>query len=381
MENLVFSEDIEATCGVAAALGARFEREEDALAVSGAWPLAAPEAPVDCRESGSTLRFMIPLACLVGSPVEFRGAGELVTRPLGPYFDLFKKQGIRYVYDGRLPLTVEGKLKSGLFELPGNVSSQFITGLLYALPLLEGDSEIRLTTALESADYVDLTLQVMGRFGVEVCADGRGRYLIPGGQTYRPSDYRVEGDFSQAAFWIAAGMLGDGLVLTDLDQGTKQGDRRILDIARAMGADIRWSGGALRVGGGRPIGTVVDAAQCPDLVPIVAAMAAVGRGTTRIINAGRVRIKESDRLKAMAAELNKLGAKVAEEPEGLVIEGVERLSGGRVDGWNDHRIVMSLAVAAIASDGPVIIEGEGAVKKSYPGFFDDYAALGGSVSR
>lgn len=381
ISNLVFSEDIEATCDVAGALGAGFLRRGDSLEVQGICPPRPPQRPVNCRESGSTLRFMIPLACLVGAPVEFRGAGELVNRPLGPYFDLFEKQGIRYTYDGRLPLTVDGKLRSGVFELPGNVSSQFVTGLLFALPTLKGDSEIRLTTELESADYVDLTLQTMARFGVVASASGKGRYLVPGGQTYRPTDYRVEGDYSQAAFWIAAGMLSRGLTISGLDRDSRQGDRRILDLARGMGAHLDWASDALHVRGGRPRGTVVDAAQCPDLVPILAVLASVAEGTTRIVNAGRVRIKESDRLAAMARELNKLGARVTEEREGLTIEGVPRLKGGVVEGWNDHRVVMSLAVAAIACDGPVTIEGDGAVKKSYPHFFEDYRSLGGAVTR
>jgi 3-phosphoshikimate 1-carboxyvinyltransferase len=379
--NLVFSEDIEATCDVAGALGARFVRDGDTVTVRGVCPPRAPSGPVDCRESGSTLRFMIPIACLAGAPVEFRGRGELVTRPLTPYFDLFEKHGIRYVYEGRLPLTVDGKLEGGIYELPGNVSSQFVTGLLLALPTLDGDSEIRLTTKLESADYVDLTLQMMERFGVRAEAEGSDRYFVPGGQSYRAADYRVEGDYSQAAFWIAAGMLSGGLELTDLEENSRQGDKRILDIARSMGARLEWSGGRLLVRRDRPRAAIVDASQCPDLVPMVAALAAVAEGTTRIVNAGRVRIKESDRLKAMATELNKLGARVTEEPEGLVIEGVPRLSGGTVDGWNDHRIVMSLAVAAIAADGPVTIVGHEAVRKSYPHFFDDYRALGGAVSQ
>lgn len=380
VSNLVYSDDIEATLGALGAFGVRTAKRADAVEIIGDASLRAPAAPVRCRESGSTLRFVIPFAGLVGKPVAFEGSGELVRRPLDPYFELFKKQGIAYRYDGGLPLVVDGLLAPGRFELPGNVSSQFISGLLFVLPLLSGDSEIRVVTALESEDYVDLTTQIMGYYGIRVEKRGGNVWRIPGGQRYRARDYRVEGDYSQAAFWIAAALMGEGLLLKDLEKNSTQGDKRILRIAEDMGGTLRWTNEGLSVAGGRTRGALVDAAQCPDLVPIVAALAAVSEGTTRIVNAGRLRIKESDRLKAISAELNKLGANIEEEPEGLTIEGVKRLSGGTVKGWNDHRIVMSLAVAAIKCDGPVTIEGSEAVKKSYPHFFKDYAMLGGVIA-
>lgn len=380
IENLVFSEDIEATCAAISGLGIQVSRGKDFLRIMGRGKLQTPASPLQCRESGSTLRFLIPFAGLVEGPVVFSGEGKLVTRPLDPYFELFNQQGIRYHYDGKLPLLVEGQLKPDIYKMPGNISSQFVTGLMYVLPLLKGDSEIVLTSPLESRDYVELTIQVLERFGVSIETLTPEHYVIRGNQRYRPARYRVEGDYSQSAFWIAAGLMGTGLDLADLAKDTRQGDKRILDIATAMGADLRWDGGLLKVTAGATHGTVVDASQCPDLVPIVATLAAVSAGETRIINAGRVRIKESDRLKAICTELNKLGASIQEEPEGLVIQGVKRLTGGVVDGWNDHRIVMSLAVAASKCDGPVIIEGSEAVRKSYPHFFEDFKALGGIIS-
>lgn len=380
IENLVFSEDIEATCAAISALGIQVARGNDSLRILGRGKLETPSAPVQCRESGSTLRFLIPFAGLVEGPVVFTGEGKLVTRPLDPYFELFNRQGIRYHYDQQLPLLVEGQLKPDVFKMPGNISSQFVTGLMYVLPLLEGDSEIVLTSPLESRDYVELTIQVLERFGVRIETVTPEHYKIKGNQHYRPARYRVEGDYSQSAFWIAAGLMGNGLDLGDLAQDTRQGDQRILDIAQAMGGNLTWEAGVLKVPPVRTHGTVVDASQCPDLVPIVATLAAVSEGETRIINAARVRIKESDRLKAISTELNKLGANIQEEPEGLIIQGVERLKGGVVEGWNDHRIVMSLAVAAMKCDGPVTIEGSEAVRKSYPHFFEDYQALGGVVS-
>jgi 3-phosphoshikimate 1-carboxyvinyltransferase len=379
IDNLVYSQDIEATCDAVAAFGCSVRRLPDAAEIDGRAPLASPAVPIRCRESGSTLRFLIPFAGLVDGETVFLGEGELVRRPLGPYFDLFDRQGIRYRYDGSLPLTVAGRLKPDTFELPGNVSSQFVTGLLFVLPLLDGDSVVAPTSSLESEDYVRMTLQVMRDFGVVAESTENGGYRVPGNQRYRPTDYRVEGDYSQAAFWIAAGLMGEGLTLRDLRRDTIQGDARILDIAAAMGGNVRWEGDSLKVSGTRTRGAVVDASQCPDIVPILAVLAAVSEGTTRIVNAGRLRIKESDRLKAMATELNKLGARVTEEPEGLTIEGVRRLAGGVVDGWNDHRIVMSLAAAAIKCDSPVTIVGSEAVRKSYPHFFEDFRSLGGAV--
>lgn len=379
IENLVFSEDIEATCAAIEGLGVKVSRGRDCLRILGRGRLETPASPLNCRESGSTLRFLIPFAGLVDGPVVFTGEGKLTTRPLDPYFELFREQGIRYHYDSSLPLLVEGQLKPGVYSMPGNVSSQFVTGLLYVLPLLPGDSEVILTSPLESRDYVELTIQILERFGVVVETVTPEHYRIRGGQHYRPARYRVEGDYSQSAFWIAAGLMGQGLTLADLSPDTRQGDRRILEIAEAMGADLQWQDRTLQVPAAQTRGTVVDASQCPDLVPIVATLAAVSQGETRIVNAARVRIKESDRLKAICTELNKLGANILEEPEGLVIQGVERLKGGVVEGWNDHRIVMSLAVAAMKCDGTVTIEGSEAVRKSYPHFFEDYKALGGIV--
>lgn len=379
IENLVFSDDIEATCAAISGLGVQVSRGRDSLKIMGRGKMMTPSSPLQCRESGSTLRFLIPFAGLVEGPVVFEGEGKLVTRPLDPYFELFNQQGIRYHYNGSLPLLVEGQLKPDVFKMPGNISSQFVTGLMYVLPLLDGDSEIVLTSPLESRDYVELTIQVLGRFGITVETVSPEHYRIPGNQQYRPARYRVEGDYSQSAFWVAAGLMGNGLQLADLALDTRQGDKRILDIAKDMGATMSWENGMLNVPAAATHGAVVDASQCPDLVPIVATLAAVSEGETRIINAARVRIKESDRLKAICTELNKLGASITEEPEGLIIKGVPRLTGGVVEGWNDHRIVMSLAVAAMKCDSPVIIEGSEAVKKSYPHFFEDFKALGGVV--
>jgi 3-phosphoshikimate 1-carboxyvinyltransferase len=381
IENLIFSEDIVATTEAVRALGVEAVQDGSTLTIRRSGSLKAPVGPLHCNESGSTLRFLIPFAGLFDEPVVFTGEGKLTTRPLDPYFDLFKSQGIDYDYPGQLPLTVKGRLKPGTFEMPGHISSQFVTGLLYVLPLLHGDSEIVLTSPLESKDYVTLTLQILRIFGIEVETVTPEHYKIKGNQSFKPAKYRVEGDYSQAAFWIAGGLMGEGLILKDLAEKSEQGDRRILDIVKDMGGNLEWKDGDLIVHPSKTHGAVIDASQCPDLVPICATLASVSEGTTQVINAARVRLKESDRLEAIRTELNKLGANVKEEAEGLIIEGVSGLTSGSVEGWNDHRIVMSLAIASAKCSGPIEIEGSGAVKKSYPHFFEDFSKAGGIVTK
>lgn len=387
IENLIFSEDIRATLNGMSMLGTKAtgagtaeEGESCTVEIAGTPDLKLSGDTIDCHESGSTLRFLIPLALKTGRKVSFTGRGKLVERPLDVYYQMFEEQGLTYhTSGGFLPLTVEGSLKAGIYKVKGNVSSQFITGLMFLLPLLNDDSKIIVTTDLESRGYVDLTMDVQRKFGIEVENKDYHEFLIKGQQKYQSCHYRVEGDYSQAAFWLAAGTLGGKIDLLDLNPASLQGDRVILDIAQGMGANFQKHGNGVLVLPASTHGTVIDAGQCPDLVPILTVLAALSNGATRIINAGRLRIKESDRLKAISTELNKLGAKVQELEEGLLIEGVESLHGGTVDSWNDHRIAMALAVASIRSTGPIIITGFEAVQKSYPHFWSDFAKLGGKI--
>jgi 3-phosphoshikimate 1-carboxyvinyltransferase len=329
---------------------------------------------VDCGESGSTLRFLLPIAALSGDLAEFKGSGRLLGRPLDVYAKIFSEAGARFsVEKGRV--TVCGPLKSGNYDLPGDVSSQFVSGLLFALPLLDGDSEIRLSTPLESRRYVDMTIDVMRRFGVEIGA-GDSLYTVPGGQRYRPAVYRAEADYSQAAFFLAAAALGRDVETSGLDPESIQGDRAILGVLRDMGAEVQWNGGRISVKASSLSAVTVDARETPDLVPPVAALCCFCRGTSRIVNAGRLRLKESDRLSALAAELRKLGASIDEGDDSLAITGVDRLRGGSVDAWGDHRIAMSMAVAAIHCDSPVLLSGWLSVNKSYPGFWSDFEGGG-----
>ena len=333
----------------------------------------------DCGESGSTLRFLIPLGLLTGRSVTYIGRGRLVSRPLQPYYAIFRSRHIAYqtADGGGLPLTVTGTLSPGAYTLPGNVSSQFFTGLLLTLPLLAGDSSLYSSTTLESASYVGLTLDTMARHGVHIEEEKPGVYQIAGGQSYRPGQYEVEGDYSQAAFWLTAGMLGRTINLLGMDPDSLQGDRAIIPILQRMGGQVVFEGEKLVSRPAVLLGTTIDGGDCPDIIPVLTVAAALSQGHTEIIHAERLRLKECDRLQAMTTELNKLGAKITERPDGLSIDGVVELGGGTVECWNDHRIAMSLAVASILCREPLTLVGAECVAKSYPDFWEDFAALGG----
>ena len=318
---------------------------------------------LDCGESGSTLRFLIPIALALRGGGVFTGQGRLMERPQKPYFDLFDEKGIRYERKDNV-LTVEGRLTPGEYRLPGNVSSQFFTGLLLALPLLDGPSAIIPTTPLESEGYIGMTLDAMREFGVDIASTRSlpPHYLISGGQKYRGAEVTVEGDWSQAAFWYAANCLGCTVDVRGVSQYSTQGDRVIESCCLELS---------------QPGDTEIDMSGCPDLAPPVAAAAAVRQGTTRLVNAGRLRIKESDRLAAITAALNALGARVTEHPDSLTIYGRDRLAGGTVDCCNDHRIAMMAAIAATRCREPVTLLGAECVAKSYPDFWEHYRMLGG----
>lgn len=367
ISHLALSQDIEATLRCMAALGAEAAWSgEGTLRVRGLTPAGVPATGLprfDCGESGSTLRFLIPIALAAASGGIFTGRGRLMERPQKPYFDLFDRLGIFYEQAGGT-LTIRGRLTPGDYQLPGDVSSQFFTGLLYALPLLEGDSRIISTTPLESEGYIRMTLEALAAFGVQIQQEER-IFLIPGGQQFIPRAAAVEADWSQAGFWYAAKALGSQLDISGLSPASAQGDRVIAEHYPHLL---------------QPGDAVIDLAQCPDLAPPLAAMAAVRRGTTHLINAGRLRIKESDRLHTIAATLSALGAAAAEEGDKLIIRGQDSLPGGvSVDCCSDHRIAMMAAIAATRCQEPVTLRGAECVKKSYPHFWEDYQKLGGII--
>jgi 3-phosphoshikimate 1-carboxyvinyltransferase len=380
IENVVFSDDILATCNAMKNLGVLLTQGEDKVIVRGNNFSKEIKNKIDCVESGSTLRFLIPIALLIGKEITFTGKGRLAQRPLTPYYKIFEEKSIKYSSKEGLPLTLEGRLKPGEYKIPGDVSSQFITGLLFALPLLEGDSKIIVTTELESKGYVDLTIDILNKFSVKIENQEYKTFIVKGNQKYAPSSLRVEGDFSQAAFWLVAGLLGGEIQCEDMNINSLQGDRVIIDIIEKMGGYISLEEGKIKTKKSRTRGITIDASNCPDLVPILAVLASLSEGTTKIINAGRLRIKESNRLKAIAAELTKLGADVIETGDGLIIHGKEYLKGGTVDSWNDHRIAMALSIASIRCTEPIVLKNSATVKKSYPEFYKDFSVLGGKVN-
>jgi len=381
------NEDIEATVRCLNALGATIRREGEELVVTPVTVLP-PHAELDCGESGSTLRFLLPVCCALGAvpgaprgfTASLTGHGRLPQRPLSPLYEELVAHGALLSPMGSNPLTVQGKLTAGDYSLDGGVSSQFISGLLFALPMLEEDSTLTVTGRMESVSYVGMTLDALSLVTESVqgelpvfTVDGRGRE--PASSEPEADALFVGGDWSGAAFFLTAGVLGapnTSVTLTGLDPNSRQGDKAILTVLRDMGGDIRQSKhGEFTAFPSRLRGRVIDAAQIPDLVPILAVAASVAEGETRIVGAARLRLKESDRLATVTAMLSALGGDITETDDGLIIRGVPRLSGGTVDTAGDHRIAMSGAVAALVCDHPVTITGAECVAKSYPRFWEE----------
>lgn len=336
------------------------------------------EKTLNCIESGSTLRFMIPVAASMGREVVFTGSGRLPERPLGEYLSLLPKHGVFCKSGGGLPLEISGKLRNGSYEVSGDVSSQYITGLLLALSNLEGDSAVILKTPLESKPYVDMTVKVLSDYGVEIRETDFG-YLIHGGQEFKKTDYTIEGDWSQAAFFFVAGAIGGDVAVSGLDMKTAQGDRAILDVLKAFGAETEINENTVICRKSELHGAEIDARDIPDLVPIIAVLAAYSKGKTVISGAERLRYKESDRIESVGSNLKKMGADIEETADGMVINGGKRLCGAELDGYNDHRIVMAFSIAALFAEGETAISDAESINKSYPSFFEDYNRLGGQA--
>lgn len=376
---IYLSDDIKSTINAISSLGAKIEFTEDKVSINGQNTFSKKNIAINCHESASTLRFLIPVAATGGIDTVFYGTGNLPSRPIGPYLDCLPKFGVSCQSHNGLPLKISGRLKPGSFKIPGNISSQFISGLLLSLPLLKDNSTIELTTPLESSAYVDMTISTMKKFGVNIEKSHSG-YIIPGNQSYNSCNYCVEGDYSQAAFFIAAGSIGAPIRITGLRKNSVQGDSKAIEIFKEFGSSIEWDSNGLVITPQKLNGIKIDASQVPDLVPILAITACFANGTTEIVNASRLRIKECDRLKAISDSLNSLGANIIEKPDGLIIKGVNKLTSGTVDSFNDHRIVMALSIAAIMADGNIKITNAQSINKSYPSFFKDYNMLGGNAN-
>lgn len=373
---VALSNDIKATIGCIEALGAKTQIEGDRLIIDGTEIFSNNSALLDCGESGSTLRFFIPVVAVGGVSAEFVGHGRLPERPIGIFTKALPEKGVQCETEGGLPLKISGKLQSGKYEIPGNVSSQFITGLLFALPLLEGDSDIVLTSPIESVGYINMTIYTMAQFGVKVDTTDYG-WHIKGGQSYVPADYTTDGDWSQAAFFMVAGAINGRVTVNGVNRNSAQGDKKIADIISQFGARVTQTETSVTVESAPMKALTIDASQIPDLVPILSVCASFADGTTRIINAERLRIKECDRLTATANLLNNIGGKAVELSDGLEITGINRLCGGAVDGCNDHRIVMSAGVCSAGIEGAINCSDAMSINKSYPDFYIDFNSIGG----
>lgn len=371
------AEDILATIDCLTALGAEVSYADGGYVVK---PIDRDDLPktceLHCRESGSTLRFFIPIIAALGVEGHFHMEGRLPERPLAPLDALLMEKGITFTKPERNILQISGKLKAGDYAIAGNVSSQYITGLLFALPLLEEESRLTITGNIESADYIEMTLSVQKIFG-KVHGYQDQCYSISSGIYESPLTSQVDGDWSNAAFWLVAGALPKGhITMTGLRRDSLQGDKAVVEILKELGAKISWDGDTITVSEGKREALIIDAAPIPDLVPILSVVAAVAKGETLVKNAGRLRIKESDRLHAVVESLNALGAILTEGEDYIAIEGTESLSGGYADAWGDHRMAMMAAIAAGVSKNSITITGGEAVKKSYPAFWEDMKLLG-----
>ncbi len=368
--------DVDATWACLRQLGAGIERHGEYVNVS---PICFPTVNplLNCEESGATLRFLLPLASALCQNARFIGSGRLPERPIAELVCALKQNGVCFSA-AHLPFETSGILRSGSFEIPGDVSSQYISALLMALPLLEDDSDIIVTSKLQSAPFVDMTLDILHSFGIEIAARSNS-YRIPGGQQYHsPKHIELEGDWSNAAFFLAAGVLSGDVTVFGLDPFSLQGDRQLLDILNCFGAEISSEKNSVRATSSMMQGCEIDIAETPDLFPILSVLATAARGKTVISNISRLRYKESDRIESTAAMLHTLGAEIRIHDDAVeIFEG--QLTGGTVDCRNDHRIAMSAAIAAAICSGQTILIGADCVAKSYPDFFDDFAALGGKI--
>lgn len=363
LRGVCFSDDILATLRGVSALGAKIDRSGDELIISGGEAMGLPR--IDCGESATTLRLLIPVTLALCGGAELSGAASLMARPLEPYFRIFRENSIECSLKNNI-LSLRGRLTAGDYALPGDVSSQFFSGLLLALPLLEDKSILRAESKIQSRPYVDMTLETMSAHGVDVDLDERGEVFRIMPRRFTPRSGSLESDWSHAALWLAARELGNDISIHGMNENSVQGDRIFMEYLHAL----RGGGDA-----------ALDVSQCPDIVPPLALAAALRPRRCDITHAARLRYKECDRLDAVSCVLNALGADVVQREDGLIINGVPRLCGGAaVDCRNDHRIAMMAAAAATVCREPVIIRGAECVGKSYPDFWRVFRELGGAAS-
>lgn len=387
LSNPLISEDTQATLRAVKALGSKVIETEDCWTISGAKVLKGAKKPIDCGDSGATLRFMIPVAGLASGPSVFALGSGLSKRPVDPLLQSLKKLGVESHCEkiGRkLRIVIAGGgIRGGRTSMPGDISSQFVSGLMFACPLGQTDTQLTLTTSLESMSYVLMTEDVLAKHGVKIAiSEDFSHVKIPSKQVYAPHDGIVPGDFSSAAFLLAAGAITNSDVcVKNLDYGSIQGDKAILQILQQMGVETKVGKDCIQIiGKGDVLKAVkLDVRDIPDLVPVCTALACYAKGTSKIHNAERLRLKESDRLTSLYTELKKMGAKIEMDKNSLTIKGPCKLHGATIDSHDDHRIAMACAVAALGAKGETIIQDSECVRKSYPHFFYDLRKIGVDV--
>lgn len=375
IENISFSEDIIATIEAMKKLGAKIEQKDNYLLIDGSdtFKNLNENIEIDCNESGSTLRFLFPLSIVKENKVLFKGRGKLFKRPMTPYFQNFEKYKIKYSYIDENAILLEGQLKAGIYEIDGNISSQFITGLLFSLPLLEGESKIIINGKLESSNYIDISLDCLSKFGIKIINNSYQEFVIEGNQSYKVGNYRTEADYSQAAFFLVANAIGSKIRINDLSENSLQGDKKIIDYISEID---NWNSKDT---------LVLDGSETPDIIPILSLKAAVSGKKIEIVNIERLRIKESDRLKATVEELSKLNFDLIEKKDSILINSREALKANKnekivsLSAHSDHRIAMMIAIAATCYDGEILLDNLDCVKKSYPNFWEVFLSLGGKV--
>ena len=375
IENISFSEDIIATIEAMKKLGAKIEQKDNYLLIDGSdtFKNLNENIEIDCNESGSTLRFLFPLSIVKENKVLFKGRGKLFKRPMTPYFENFEKFKIKHSYIDENVILLEGQLKAGIYEIDGNISSQFITGLLFSLPLLDGESKIIINGKLESSNYIDISLDCLNKFGVKIINNSYQEFIIEGNQNYKVGNYRTEVDYSQAAFFLVANAIGSKIKINDLSKDSLQGDKKIIDFISEID---KWSSKDT---------LVLDGSETPDIIPILSLKAAVSGKKIEIVNIERLRIKESDRLKATVEELSKLNFDLIEKKDSILINSRENFEVNKnekaisLSAHSDHRIAMMIAIAATCYDGEILLDNLDCVKKSYPNFWEVFLSLGGKI--
>lgn len=376
ISNLTYSDDVLATMAALEILGAKFVKQDNCLTVKGIKKVKSNNIEIDCNESGSTLRFLIPLCSLSNKKVVFTGKKSLISRPQSVYQKIFDEDQNLFVVTEE-DITINGSIKSRDYHVTGDISSQFISGLLFALPLLKEDSKIIIEGTLESKSYIDLTISMLEVFGIKIKEYNNG-YYVAGNQKYLAHDYKVEGDYSQAAFFLVGGTLNGISTITNLDHESKQGDKAIINIIKDAKGKVIYTENGFITEGSQTRGCEIDLIDCPDLGPIISLLASVSSGTTIIKNVHRLRLKESDRIASTTDTLTKLGANIKSSDNQIEIIGVPALKGGvTIDSCNDHRIAMMVSIASCVCIDSIILKNAHVVSKSYPNFFEDFKTMGG----